>query len=68
MARIDSVILAYHHKCTDDESLLNDLLFMWNILEEFVEQGVIGDVGVSDIDTETFISLYNAVKVCYPRL
>lgn len=63
LVRIDSVILAYQNKDKDEPNHMNDLLFMWSVLEEFVDRGVIGDVGISDVETDTFISLYNAVKV-----
>lgn len=36
---------------------------MWKILEEFVKRGQIINVGVSDIETETFIQLYDAAEV-----
>lgn len=63
MCSIDSVILAYRNEFTNSGSLLEDLLSMWRILEDFVNQGQVCDIGISDVDTEIFIELYNAAKV-----
>lgn len=63
LCSIDSVILAYRNEFTNSGSLLEDLLSMWRILEDFVNQGQVCDIGISDVDTEIFIELYNAAKV-----
>lgn len=60
---IDSVILSCQVREDDSDTLLEDLLLMWKILEEFVRKGQISSIGISDINTETFINLYDAVEV-----
>ncbi|VVC45879.1 NADP-dependent oxidoreductase domain [Cinara cedri] len=52
---IDSVILAFNH---DKDTLLTDLLTLWSVLEGYVNKQKITRLGVSDIDTDLFISLY----------
>lgn len=61
---IDSVILSYQNESTDSSHVLNDLVLMWKILEEFVTRSQVCDIGISDVDTEMFINLYNAAEVC----
>ncbi|XP_022168738.1 glutamate--cysteine ligase regulatory subunit [Myzus persicae] len=53
---VDSVILAFNH---GKDTLLADLLTLWSILEGYVNKQKITRIGVSDIDTDLFISLYN---------
>ncbi|XP_050541355.1 glutamate--cysteine ligase regulatory subunit [Daktulosphaira vitifoliae] len=53
---IDSVILAFNH---GKDTLLADLLTLWAVLESYVNKQKITRIGVSDVDTELFISLYN---------
>lgn len=36
---------------------------MWSVVEELAEQKKFEDVGVSDIDTDVFVNLYNWAKV-----
>ncbi|KAK7604045.1 hypothetical protein V9T40_004318 [Parthenolecanium corni] len=60
---IDSVILSCQVKEDDSDTLLDDLLLMWKILEELVNKGQITSIGISDVSTETFVNLYKAVEV-----
>lgn len=53
---VDSVILAFNH---GKHTLLADLLTLWAVLEGYVNKQKITRIGVSDIDTDLFISLYN---------
>lgn len=43
---------------------MEDYLFMWKILEEFVQNGEVINLGISDIETDIFIQLYEAAQVC----
>lgn len=61
---INSVILSYQHKTNETQNILEKLLFMWKTLEDLVVQGLITSIGISDVDTDVFINLYNAVEVC----
>ncbi|XKL65245.1 hypothetical protein PGB90_008665 [Kerria lacca] len=60
---INSVILSYQHKTNETQNILEKLLFMWKTLEDLVVQGLITSIGISDVDTDVFINLYNAVEV-----
>lgn len=53
---VDSVILAFNQ---GKDTLLPDLLTLWAVLEGYVNKQKITRIGVSDIDTDLFISLYN---------
>lgn len=63
MPCIDSVILSYLTKTTDQKKVLDEYLTMWKILEEFVRKGQIVNIGISDIETEIFIQLYETAEV-----
>lgn len=58
--RIDSLVLACK---LEPSAVLSGLQDMWTVIEELAEQDKFGDVGVSDIDTDVFITLYNWAKV-----
>lgn len=58
--RIDSLVLACK---LEPSAVLSGLQDMWTVIEELAEQKKFGDVGVSDIDTDVFITLYNWAKV-----
>lgn len=58
--RIDSLVLACK---LEPSAVLSGLQDMWTVIEELAEQKKFGDVGVSDIDTDVFIALYNWAKV-----
>ena len=47
----------------EPSAVLSGLQDMWTVIEELAEQDKFGDVGVSDIDTDVFITLYNWAKV-----
>lgn len=53
---VDSVILALNY---GKDILLPDLLTLWVVLEGYVNKQKITRIGVSDVDTDLFISLYN---------
>ncbi|XP_075227632.1 glutamate-cysteine ligase modifier subunit [Lycorma delicatula] len=62
---IDSVVLSYYSNSNmgdknDQQAILEEL---WSILEEAVQKGKILRIGVSDVDTEVFMSLYQNSKV-----
>lgn len=59
---IDSLVLAC--PCPEvTEKSLPGLQDLWRVLEDFVEAKKIISVGLSNIDTQVFISLYNWAKV-----
>lgn len=53
---VDSVILSFNH---GKDTLLADVLILWAVLEGYVNKQKITRIGVSDVDTDLFISLYN---------
>ncbi|KAJ1519487.1 hypothetical protein ONE63_004772 [Megalurothrips usitatus] len=61
---IDSLVLAC--PCSDEtlnEKSLPCLQELWRVLEDFVERKQIVSVGLSNIDTQVFIALYNWAKI-----
>lgn len=60
---IDSVILSYINTVNDQKNILDDYMVMWKILEEFVQNGEVINLGISDIETDIFIQLYEAAQV-----
>lgn len=58
---IDSLVLACPETMT--EKSLSCLQELWRVLEDFVDSKKIISVGLSNIDTQLFISLYNWAKV-----
>ncbi|KAK6633733.1 hypothetical protein RUM43_001321 [Polyplax serrata] len=58
--RIDSLVLACK---LEPSAVLSGLQNMWSVVEELAEQKKFEDVGVSDIDTDVFVNLYNWAKV-----
>lgn len=60
---IDSLVLAYPCK-TESSRLLPGLKELWEVLEEYVEQQKLLSIGVSDVETDVFIALYDWAKVC----
>lgn len=60
--RIDSLVLACK---LEPSAVLSGLQDIWSVIEDLTPQKRFGDVGVSDIDTDVFISLYQWAKVLY---
>lgn len=58
--KIDSLVLACR---LEPSAVLSGLQNMWSVVEELAEQKKFEDVGVSDIDTDVFVNLYNWAKV-----
>ncbi|CAG2066350.1 unnamed protein product, partial [Timema podura] len=61
MEYIDSLVLAYPSK-SESSLLLAALKELWQILEDYVERKKLHSIGVSDVDTEVFIALYDWAK------
>nr|CAD7430142.1 unnamed protein product [Timema monikensis] len=62
MEYIDSLVLAYPSK-SEPTLLLAALKELWQILEDYVERKKLHSIGVSDVDTEVFIALYDWAKI-----
>ena len=60
ISKIDSLVLACK---LEPSAVLSGLQNIWSIIEELAEQKKFEDVGVSDIDTDVFVNLYNWAKV-----
>lgn len=58
---LDSLIIWYPREMWLEPS--EELLDLWTVLEEYVMQGKVTRVGIADLETDVFISLYNKVKV-----
>lgn len=67
---IDSVVIAYSTPtATQDPSVrLEEIKHLWEVLESYVQNGKLSRIGISDVDTELFIALYNSAKVIYFHL
>lgn len=67
---IDSVVIAYSTPtATQDSSVrLEEIKHLWEVLESYVQNGKLSRIGISDVDTELFIALYNSAKVIYSYL
>lgn len=60
---IDSLVIACSASSESTNGPLKNLQELWNVLEEYVHSGKVNRIGISDIDTELFIHLYNAAVV-----
>lgn len=63
--KIDSLVLACK---LEPSAVLSGLQNMWSVIEELAEQKKFEDVGVSDIDTDIFVNLYNWAKVSHYKI
>ncbi|XP_043256030.1 glutamate--cysteine ligase regulatory subunit [Colletes gigas] len=54
---IDSFVIAYKGK-EDSEELLESLKQLWNVVEKYVAIGKLSSVGLSDVNTNEFIALF----------
>jgi diketogulonate reductase-like aldo/keto reductase len=60
---IDSVVLAYASTSGNTSRRLSEIQHLWQVLETNVQSGRISRIGLSDVDTDLFITLYNSAKV-----
>lgn len=60
------VIVLNKNENTDD--ILPSLQRLWTVLEEYFKKGKLMSIGVSDMDTEKFIQLFNWANVSLERL
>ncbi|XP_015586591.1 glutamate--cysteine ligase regulatory subunit isoform X2 [Cephus cinctus] len=59
---IESLIIAYG-KVEPSEDILKSLQSLWTVLEEYVKAGKLSSIGVSDVDTDVFIELFQWANV-----
>lgn len=59
---IESLVIAYGKSEASDD-LLTSLKCLWSVIEEYVNNGKLSSVGVSDVDTDVFIQLFQWAKV-----
>lgn len=59
---IDSVVLAYAGASGDTSQRLQEIQHLWEVLETNVHSGRVSRIGLSDVDTDLFITLYNSAK------
>lgn len=60
---VDSLVLAYTDHNASNNELFKDIQELWKVLESNVEKGKLERIGISDVDTDLFIELYNSAKV-----
>ena len=60
---IESVVIAYDTASKSSVDLLSALQELWPVVEHYVQKKKICSVGVSDIETDTFIRLYEWAMV-----
>lgn len=58
---IDSLIIWYPKEMKEEPT--QELLELWEVLGEYVTNKKVGRLGIADLETKVFISLYNQVKV-----
>ncbi|KAK2581893.1 hypothetical protein KPH14_002353 [Odynerus spinipes] len=59
---IESLVIAYSPK-DDSEDILMSLKSLWRVAEEYVKLGKLCSVGLSDLNTNTFIELFQWANV-----
>ncbi|KMQ92793.1 glutamate--cysteine ligase regulatory subunit [Lasius niger] len=59
---IESLVIAYK-SAEDPENMLSSLKRIWSAIEEYVKVGKLSSVGLSDINTNTFIELFQWADV-----
>lgn len=62
---IDSVVIAYLTPTQDPNVHLKEIKHLWEVLETYVQNGKLSRIGISDVDTELFIALYNSATVIF---
>ncbi|KAJ8681240.1 hypothetical protein QAD02_017027 [Eretmocerus hayati] len=60
--KLESLVIVLNKQQNTDD-ILNPLQELWSVLEEYHRDGKLMSVGVSDIDTEKFIELFNWAKI-----
>ncbi|XP_058801610.1 glutamate--cysteine ligase regulatory subunit [Phymastichus coffea] len=59
---IESLVIVLNKEENEDD-ILSSIQCLWTVLEEYLNNGKLISIGVSDLDTEKFIQLYNWAKV-----
>lgn len=59
---IESLVIAYSIK-DDSEDILTSLKSLWRAVEEYVKIGKLSSVGLSDLNTNTFIEFFQWANV-----
>ncbi|XP_046682533.1 glutamate--cysteine ligase regulatory subunit isoform X2 [Homalodisca vitripennis] len=59
---IDSVVMAYTGTSHEANNRLSEIQHLWEVLEANVQSGKLSRIGISDVDTDLFITLYNSAK------
>lgn len=62
MDTIESLVISYSPK-NDSEDILTSLKSLWRTVEEYVKLGKLSSVGLSDVETNTFIELFQWANV-----
>lgn len=60
---VDSVVLAYSGTSQESTERLQEIQQLWQVLESNVQDAKLSRIGISDVDTDLFIALYNSAKV-----
>lgn len=60
---IDSVVLAYANTSGNASTRLSEIQHLWKVLETNVQSGRVSRIGLSDVDTDLFVTLYNSAEV-----
>jgi glutamate--cysteine ligase regulatory subunit len=59
---IESLVIAYKSD-ENPENILSSLKRIWSIIEEYIKNGKLSSVGLSDINTNIFIELFQWADV-----
>ncbi|XP_054274924.1 glutamate--cysteine ligase regulatory subunit [Macrosteles quadrilineatus] len=59
---IDSVVLAYANTSGNASTRLSEIQHLWKVLETNVQSGRVSRIGLSDVDTDLFVTLYNSAE------
>lgn len=61
---VNDVIITFKHEQSEDKKdNLNQIQTVWQILENFVQEEKIKQIGVADVEENTFRALYDWAKV-----
>lgn len=55
---IESLVIAYKSINENPEDTLSSLKRIWSVIEEYIKDGKLSSVGLSDVNTNTFIELF----------
>ena len=62
---VETVILSVSSGYSENVTHIDLIKNYWMELEDFVSRGVVGSLGISDLNLEQLTNLYDWAKVCF---